>query len=325
MKKRILMSLAAMLCLAFSAIAQTTALVVYEGGYFVKNGDKWVEYRPADKTEPWNEYKQYRETDQFYYIKSKRCNVSVPKIPRDKVLVDRKKNGNWEVVYNTISVHPVCPYTDGLFYCYTTTSTEYDGYFVRDNNKWIEFRPNMKRDAWAQFTQVGEDENYFILKSEYNTVFVPKTLENRFVIKKNDNSSWRGGYTPAAIYDLSATYDYSFNYTSVLVAKRGDNFKPAAGTGRISFDRKGNIQIAYDGKHYDFKYRSIKYDRYEGRPAVCISIDDKNNVWITSQEQCIVDCKKIGRKMTFVGCDNKAAYNEVNETIRVSPIIFWGK
>ena len=84
-----------------------------------------------------------------------------------------------------------------------------------------------------------------------------------------------------------------------------------------------NIQIAYGGKHYDLKYRSIKYGKYKERPAICISIDDKNNVWITSQEQCIVDCKAIGKKMTFVGCDNKAGYNEVKDTFRISPIIFW--
>ena len=36
---------------SFAALmAQTTALVPYVGGYFVKDGDKWTEYRPADKT-----------------------------------------------------------------------------------------------------------------------------------------------------------------------------------------------------------------------------------------------------------------------------------
>ena len=36
-----------------SLVAQTTALVPYVGGYFVKDGDKWTEYRPADKTPPY--------------------------------------------------------------------------------------------------------------------------------------------------------------------------------------------------------------------------------------------------------------------------------
>ena len=42
-----------------SLMAQTTALVPYVGGYFVKNGDEWTEYRPADKTGKWSTYKQY--------------------------------------------------------------------------------------------------------------------------------------------------------------------------------------------------------------------------------------------------------------------------
>lgn len=319
------MSLAAIFCFAFSALAQTTALVVYNGGYFVKNGDEWVEYRPADKVEPWNEYRQYRENDQFYYLKSKRCNVAVPKLARDNVFVDRKKNGNWEVVYNTISVHPVCPESDGLFYCYTTTGIEYDGYFVRDNGKWREYRPNMKRDMWAEFDEVGEDRNYFLLKSEHNTVYVPKSLDSRFIIKKNDGSSWRGGYTPSAIFDRSAQYNYNFNYAMVLRAGRGDNYKVVEGTARISFDRKGNIQIAQGGKHHDLKYRSMRIENYDDKPAIHISIDDRNNVWILSQEQCVVDCRKIGKKMTFSSCSNKDGYKEINELLRMNPIIFWGK
>ena len=39
MKKSILFTL--LLLFAVTAFAQTTALVAYEGGYFIKNGDKW--------------------------------------------------------------------------------------------------------------------------------------------------------------------------------------------------------------------------------------------------------------------------------------------
>ena len=75
MKKRILSSLLIAFAFAITAFAQTTALVAYDGGYFVKNGDRWTEYRPQDKAEPWNEYKQYNENDTFYFLDSKRCRV----------------------------------------------------------------------------------------------------------------------------------------------------------------------------------------------------------------------------------------------------------
>ena len=326
MRKRTLISLLVLCFYAFSAFSQTTALVVYDGGYFVKNGKKWVEYRPSDKIGPWNEYVEYRDNDRFYYIKSKRCNVAIPKIARDKIYVDRKKNEKWEVVYNTLSVHPLCPYKDGLFYCYKTTSTEYDGYFVRNNNKWIEFRPNMKREAWAEFKQVSEDDNFFVLKSEHNTVYIPKSLENRFIIKKNDNSSWRGGYTPLAIYDRSAKYDYSFIYQESYPVRGKENLKHTLGGSRVSFDRKGNVHVSCGGKFYDFKYKSIKCVEFNNIPSVIhISIDDKNNIWIVSKEQCIVDCKSIGKKLNLIGCDNKDGYKEIRELIRINPIIFWSE
>ena len=253
MKKSILLGL--LLSFAVTAFAQTTALVAYEGGYFVKNGDKWTEYRPQDKKEAWNEYKQYKENDIFYFLDSKRCRVAIPKLARDKIFVDRKKNENWEVVYNTISVHPYCPNGDGPFYCYTTTSIEYDGYFVRDNGKWKEYRPNMKRGLWAEFDEVGNNENYFILESEHNTVMVPKTTLNRFIITKHDNSSWRGGYTAAAIYDTSAKninhYSYKLDYQKTFVAKRGNNYKQTKNNYSIHFDTRGSIDIICDDISYN--------------------------------------------------------------------------
>ena len=116
----------------------TTALVTYEGGYFVKDGDVWKEYRPAHKTGVWNSYKQFGEDDTFYYVKNKKCYVAIPKLYKDKIYIDRNKGEkNWEVVYNTLSVHQRCPDTDGLFYSYRNhrkEHSEYDGYYVRDIN-----------------------------------------------------------------------------------------------------------------------------------------------------------------------------------------------
>ena len=58
MKKKILLTVLIAVAGIMSTVAQTTALVTYQGGYFIKNGNDWIEYRPADKVEPWNEYKQ---------------------------------------------------------------------------------------------------------------------------------------------------------------------------------------------------------------------------------------------------------------------------
>ena len=321
MKKSILLSL--LLSFAMTAFAQTTALVAYEGGYFVKNGDKWTEYRPQDKAEAWNEYEQYKENDIFYFLDSKRCRVAIPKLACDKIFVDRNKNENWEIVYNTISVHPFCPNEDGPFYFYSTTSIEYDGYFVRDNGRWREYRPNMKRGLWAEFDEVGENDTHFILKSKHNTVLVPKTTADRFIITKNDNSSWRGGYTAVAIYDKSVMtgYDYDLSYQKTFVAKRGDSYKQTKDNCSISFDNNGRIEITYGDKQVSTVYSSIKLERYEGELAIHISIDKKNNIWILSQDQCIIECKKVGNKTMLLGCNDTKAYKDLMNRLRIRPIV----
>ena len=70
-----------------SLMAQTTALVPYVGGYFVKNGDEWTEYRPADKTGKWSTYKQYKENDTFFYVENKKCRLAIPKLGKRMLFV----------------------------------------------------------------------------------------------------------------------------------------------------------------------------------------------------------------------------------------------
>ena len=297
---------------------KTTALVTYEGGYFVKNGDVWKEYRPAYKTGVWNSYKQFAEDDTFYYIKNKQCYVAIPKLYKDKIHIDRNKGEkNWEVVYNTLSVHQRCPDTDGLFYSYRNhrkEHSEYDGYYVRDNLTWREYRPRMKSGVWAEFKQSGEDERYFILKSSHNTVMIPKTTDDDIVIYQNDNDNWRGGYAIEAIYDRSAAYDYNFYFDNS--EKGGEAVVPAKQC-RISFDRKGNVQVVYDGKHHDLTYQNINFAFYKvsddiQQTAIVVSIDEKNKIWLLSPYRAMVDCKVLGKKMFFTGGENAKTFSEVN-------------
>lgn len=315
MKRRFLMTLVLAIAGMVSMIAQTTALVTYEGGYFIKDGKEWTEYRPADKVEPWNEYNQYNEDDKFFYLESKRCNVSVPKISHDKIYVDRKKNGNWEVVYNTLNVHLLCPEGDALYYTYRNHSLkhyEYDGYFVRDNLNWREYRPRLKSGVWAEFKQTAEDYRYFTLESAHNIVYIPKTTDDDIVIKDKDNRNWSGGYAIQAVYDRSATYLYSFYYTKSGLLKGKNKYGLTENTARISFDNKCNIQISFNGKHYDLTYTGIEVAELNGKEAILITIDKDNRIWLfdgTAQ----IECKKIGKKMLFVGA---GSYRKVMEQLK---------
>ena len=303
MKRKILLALVLAVAGIVSLAAQTTALVTYDGGYFVKSGEEWTEYRPADKVEPWNEYKQYKEDDKFFYLESKRCNVSVPKLSHDKIYVDRKKNGNWEVVYNTLNVHLLCPEGDALYYTYRNHSMkhyEYDGYFVRDNLNWREYRPRLKSGVWAEFKQTAEDWRYFTIESANNTVYIPKTTDDDIVIKEKGNENWTGGYAIQAVHDRSANYLYSYYYGKSARVKGKESYELTDNSARISLDSKGNIQLAIGGKHYDLTYTDIEIADYEGKEAILITIDKKNRIWLF-EGTARLECKKIGKDMILVG------------------------
>lgn len=315
--KRVFFTLAFLMMGFWALWAQTTtALVTYEGGYFVKNGDKWEEYRPAHKAGVWNRYKQFGEDDTFFYIKNKKCYVAIPKLYKDKIFIDRDmKRKNWEVVYNTLSVHQRCPDKDGLFYSYRNhrkEHSEYDGYFVRDNLNWREFRPRMKSGVWAEFKQSGENERFFILTSEHNTVHIPKTTDDDIVILQNDNNSWRGGYSIEAIYDRSAAYDYNLYYDN---SEKGGDVAVPAKQCRISFDRKGNLQISYNGKFYDLTYKKVELATYDGERAIKITLDDKNRIFLLSSHRALVDCKLVGKKVFFISGGNAEVVTEIKDLL----------
>ena len=309
-----------------SLMAQTTALVPYVGGYFVKNGDEWTEYRPTDKVGKWSTYKQYKENDTFFYVKNKKCNLAIPKLGKDMIFIDREKNGKWEQVYTTIDVHHQCTEPDGLFYCYNDgRGREHNGYFVRlDGGVWHEYAPGKKRGVWAEFKQTGEDKDYFIVESTENIVRIPKREGLNFIITKPGYDGWRGGYTTKAIYDRSAAYLYHFDFEYHGTAKRGNNFKLNKKGGRISLDNKCNLQIAFGGKHYDFVYQSIEIVEGQGglsslvsKGSECILITiDKDNRVMLYDGSARVESKRIGEKVLLVGASGKD-YRAIMEQLRI--------
>lgn len=309
-----------------SLVAQTTALVPYVGGYFVKNGDEWTEYRPADKVGKWSTYKQYKENDTFFYVKNKKCNLAIPKLGKDMIFIDREKSGKWEQVYTTIDVHHQCTEPDGLFYCYNDgRGREHNGYFVRlDGGVWHEYAPGKKRGVWAEFKQTGEDKDYFIVESTENIVRIPKREGLNFIITKPGYDGWRGGYTTKAIYDRSAAYLYHFDFEYHGAAKRGNNFKLNKKGGRISLDNKCNLQIAFGGKHYDFVYQSIEIVEGQGglsslvsKGSECILITiDKDNRVMLYDGSARVESRRIGEKVLLVGASGKD-YRAIIEQLRI--------
>ena len=142
------------------------------------------------------------------------------------------------------------------------------------------------------------------MKSTKNIVYIPKKPELNFIIKPIGNTS-SGGYKTMAIYDRSAAFDYNFNYEYHGTLTRKNKKYTAKGMGaRISFDNKCNVQVAFDGKHYDYLYTSIEQVSLDGKTAVLITIDVDNKIWLFEGD-ARVNCKAIGKNAYFLGGDTK--------------------
>lgn len=57
----LLASVLTLLSTLIQAFGQT-GLYSYDGGYFLRNGSHWEEYRPAERHEVWNKYEQVKTT-----------------------------------------------------------------------------------------------------------------------------------------------------------------------------------------------------------------------------------------------------------------------
>ena len=105
------------------------------------------------------------------------------------------------------------------------------------------------------------------------------------------------------------------------MAKKGNNYKQTKDSGSISLDTNGNIEVRFGNKHFNTIYSSIRLEKYDEELAICISIDKKNNIWILNNEQCIIDCKEIGKKTMLLGCSNAKAYKDLMNRLRIRPIV----
>ncbi len=180
-------------CAIGNSYAQTTGLFTYNGGYFIKNGNAWSEYRPEEREEAWATYTQYNEEADFYNIKNNRCSLSVPK--RANKLFYIYKNNGWEMIYDTREIYNYFNDASRKIYCYE------GGYFVRDGDTWREYRPIKEKGIWSIYTQYNEDDNYYMVENSLCKVSIPKTANNDFYIM--NNNKWEKCYVSTNIYDVT--------------------------------------------------------------------------------------------------------------------------
>lgn len=190
-KKRILVMV--LVVSSLSLWGGETGLFTYEGGFFIKTGTTWKEYRPKDKPGVWATYTQYNEETNYYNIKNANCTLSIPKASNNNFY--KNENGKWVVVYNTRVVYPSFVDSSVRLFCFKT------GFYVRDGKKWRLYLPEKQSSCWADFDQYNEDDKFFYLKNSNDKVCVPKRADLNCFLWNKSTEKWEANYAITEIYD----------------------------------------------------------------------------------------------------------------------------
>lgn len=171
-----------------------TGLFTYEGGFFVKSGNTWKEYRPKDKPGVWAIYTQYNEESNYYNISNSNYTLAIPKESKNDFY--KRENGEWKVLYKTRVIYPSFMDSSVRLFCFKT------GYYVRDGKKWRLYLPEKQSSYWADFEQYDEDEKFFYLKNNNDKVCVPKRADLSCFLWNKHTEKWEANYSITEIYDL---------------------------------------------------------------------------------------------------------------------------
>lgn len=278
MKRKIFLLFFVLLASAGYSMAQSTGLFTYNGGYFIKDGNTWYEYRPGDKAGVWATYTQYGEEKNFYNLENNDNVVSVPKDPANSFYV-AEKGGEWRPIYTSRNFYNYFADSGRDLYCYN------GGYFVRDGNSWKEYRPADKQTVWASFTQYSSDDQYFYIESSADKVAIPRSKSvsgSIFIYRNND---WESIYTVSDIYESKSNgyyaasnsssignshnssnssngrvYDFTLTFQNYEVWDEKEEcygetiYAPCS----ISINRKGYGLVTYGSKNVEFRFVAVK-------------------------------------------------------------------
>lgn len=253
--------MAAMFFTLFPASGQT-GLYTYDGGYFVRNGKHWEEYRPDSKLGVWATYEQYAEDENFYSVSNSSCVVSIPKTSSYSFFY-AKPGEKWTPIYTTREIYSYVPDGAKDIYCYN------GGYFVRDGVDWSEYRPEDRHEVWNTYVQTACDGKFFYLKNDGGTfqVRIPMDESMAGICMNAGDGCWKAIYTLTGIYDAGRGFAYSIPFEEMQSydsenEEFGDSMDADS---RVSFSGDGTGEIRCSDRKYPFAYRS--YGLYESSVA----------------------------------------------------------
>ena len=249
--QRIIITWTLVLISTVVTLAQTTGLYTYDGGYFIKNGNSWEEYRPDFQEGIWATYEQYNEEAHFYNIQNSQCVVSVPKSAVNKFYY-AKPGEEWQPIYNTKEIYEYMPDSGREIYCYQ------GGYFVRDGLTWREYRPGTKHELWASYEQKSANEYFFFIGNENNDVAIPRSDSGESIFLSKDGN-WTPIYSMTGIYDGAKGYEYSleFKWWHAYDAERMEYGDSVSRASRVCFNSDGRGEVRYSGNRFPFQAKAF--------------------------------------------------------------------
>ena len=192
MKRTVLL----LVCIVVSILINAqSVLCLYKGGYFIRNGNTWYEYRPQSKDAVWNQYTQYSTDDNYYYVKNSVCKISIPKKPNNSIWIN--KGSDWKVLYTTIHVYNYCPQRSSHLFCFE------DGFFIKKGNKWDLYMPlKSATEVWNSYTEYKKDKDYYYIKNSKDDIAIPRSPNNSFYLMKSGD--WKKWKSSLALYDAQS-------------------------------------------------------------------------------------------------------------------------
>lgn len=306
---------ALMFMLLLSAInisALQSGLVTYDGGYFVKSGNEWTEYRPGDKMGVWATYTQYNEENNYYNISNSSTTLSIPKSNVNSIYI--WNNDTWNKIYTTLQVYGYFDNSSQQIYAYTQ-----NGYFVRDGDNWREYRPDKKEGIWAAYTQYKVDDNYFYLRNEKCDVCVPKALHNSFYIL--NGGEWCECYTTSAIYDPYAGFDYVLDFDYYRVADNDGTLHDYESPAKLYLTRKGEGMISCGHGNFKFEFDAVTTVSFKGSDTVVgfkLYPDQYNEdkYILVFKDWCMVNIEDVCEYMNLNDGDYENTFNKIISLIQ---------
>lgn len=256
MKRTVLL----LVCIVVSILINAqSVLCLYKGGYFIRNGNTWYEYRPQSKDAVWNQYTQYSTDDNYYYVKNSVCKISIPKKPNNSIWIN--KGSDWKVLYTTIHVYNYCPQRSSHLFCFE------DGFFIKKGNKWDLYMPlKSATEVWNSYTEYKKDKDYYYIKNSKDDIAIPRSPNNSFYLMKSGD--WKKWKSSLALYDAqSKNAGSGLEYAATTTSSSGSGTTSRRNNQQNSSYKSSNAQVS----SLTYKTWETKWDK--GRTEFVRSAD----------------------------------------------------